>query len=526
MRALRLLTLLLVIHAPGSVSAEELCIGFPLRLDITSTTNAAWHTNNGDASPLNDDYGELTERFNLALATGPWLAGLRFDTATFASVPTPAMKDRYALEKAWIGWSGRTAEVTLGDVYVSLGRGLALSIRKIDELGVDTTVRGGRALVGAGPLAATVVAGYANIQNVDEASGLSIGDPFDLLAGSQLQLNVDGTTLGVQGSAVAFRDELSLLPGRDHGDRYYQFGPSLDAPRLSDVLGLYIEGIAQYRDSAQRDDGRLGFGLYAAATLHGGPATIVFEGKAYGDLEPVKPRLPRSEFASIAYNSPPTLERVQQLLENPQKDIYGGRVRADVNLTRSVFGHISYGYFRDELGYADPRVLGEHRPGHIHDPYAGFELHWDGARSRARVSAGIRAVLLADTQQLVRSDGHVEVDIVQALDENWSVELHGMHTERKKHESPILDAKFREGTWSAGVHLRRWFSLAAGYDYTTDPSQPKTHYFNGTAQFNFTPSSSLRVTGGAMRGGLKCISGVCRTVPAFEGLRVILTLRY
>ena len=44
-------------------------------------------------------------------------------------------------------------------------------------------------------------------------------------------------------------------------------------------------------------------------------------------------------------------------------------------------------------------------------------------------------------------------------------------------------------------------------------------------QWNITTASSIVVCAGGERGGLKCISGVCRDFPAFTGARLELVLR-
>lgn len=505
----------------------ELTLGMrKARVALTSTTSIGWHGDNQDASSENDDYGELFERLNVTAGTGPWVAGLRLDTASFVSEPSSELEDRYTLEKAWIGWTGRALEVTAGDAYVSFGRGLALSLRKVDELGMDTTVRGMKLLVHEGNLGGTVVVGYANIQNLDEASGRSLDDPYDLIGGLQAQVALGRVTASAHGSAVAFREPVGLVPGEAFRDRYYQLGLTLDAPRLTEHVGLYLEGVSQLRDTEPAADEDTGSGLYGAATAYLGRATILVEGKAYGALEPIKPRLARPEFSSLAYNSPPTLERVLQVIENPQQDIAGGRVRMDWSFSSSLLVHGNYGLFRDQLGYADPDQVGMRRPGTIHDPYVGIEARWNQARSRALASVGWRAVFLAGTGAYVRGDAHVEADVVQALGHHWSVNLHGVHIERKKHASPLLDEQLREGTLLLGVRYRSMLTVSGGYDYTTEPSQPKRDYISGNAQWDITPSSSLRLFAGAARGGLKCVSGVCRAFPPFQGIKLVATLRY
>lgn len=497
-----------------------------LPVDITATTTAGAHTDG-------DRYGELFGRLNASTRLDAWQLALRLDTATFVSAPD--LDDRYTLEKASLGWSWRSlpapgalavsVEATAGDAYVSFGRGLALSLRKVDELGIDTTLRGANLSVHAGDLATTLAVGYANINNVDEATGTSVDDPYDLIAGLQAQLRLaDRVNLGAYGAAVAFRDALGLLPGDRYADRSVQLGATIDAPRLTDQVGVYLEAMSQLVDTAPAPDDPVGFGLYGAVTAYLGQATLLFEGKAYGALTPLRPNLDAPAFDTVAYNNPPTVERVLQVLENPQRDVAGGRLRADWSFSPALLAYVNYGLFRDWQGYADPDTL-DIRPGTIHDPYAGLEARWDGARSYAIAAAGWRLVTLAGST-VVRGDAHAEVNVSQAIDDRWSLTLHALHQERKKHESPILDHEFREGTVDAGFRLRPWIAVSGGLDYTTEPTQPEQYYPHANVAWDITPSSSLRLFVGSARGGLKCVSGVCRIYPPFEGVKLTATLRF
>jgi hypothetical protein len=477
------------------------------RIDVTSTTQGGWHTDG-------DTYGDIFERLNIATGTDAWTLAARFDTATFISPRSDRVRDRYQVEKVWVGWAGRSIEAIAGDSYVSLGRGLALSLRKVDELGVDTTLRGGKLLVHEGPFDGTLAAGVANINNLDEATGKSVDDTGDLIGGLEARVSLfDLITVGVQGSAVAFEDGVGLVEGTRYGDRYYQVGPTIAAPRLTENFGFHLEGIAQIRDLELEENLATGFGLYGIATLYFGPATILIEGKAYGDLAPVAPRLGLPEFAAVSYNNPPTVERVIQVIENPQRDIAGARVRYDHGFSPEFLAYVNYGAFRDFTA-----------GGTIHDPYLGVEARWNEGRSWALVSAGWR--ILDEGGAIATGDAHFEVDASQALSERWSLTLHALHLERKKFAPPLLDQKFREGTLLLGVRFQPWLAASAGYDYTTEPTQPKVHSFNGAIEWYITPSSSLRLFGGAQRGGLKCASGVCRIFPPFEGVKLTATLRF
>lgn len=484
--------------------------------DVTATTTAGWHTDR--------DYGDLFGRLNASSTWQAWQAALRLDTATFIDPPDPEVEDRYTLEKASAGWSNRSLEVSAGDAYLSFGRGLGLSLRKIDELGLDTTLRGAKLLVHQGDLSATVAAGYANINNVDERTGTSADDPYDLIAGAEARWTlVDRVTLGGYGAGVAFHDSLGLVPSDEYTDRSTVVGLTIDAPRLTDGFGFYLEGVEQEVRTTPEAVHPRGFGLYGTATAAAGQATILFEGKAYGALTPLNPNLEEPAFAAVAYNSPPTVERVQQIIENPATDIAGGRLRFDWTFTQGVLAYANMAYFRDWLGYADPDS-GALRPASIVDPYAGAELRWDEARSWVIGSAGWRAVVL-EGGDLVRGDAHAEVEASQALSERWSLTLQALHQERSK-EDVLLDERFREGTLLIGARLQPSLSVAGGYDYTTEPTQPHVHYLNGQVGWDFTPSSGLRLFAGSARGGLKCVSGVCRQVPPFEGVKLTATVRF
>ena len=504
------------VPAPAPASAPAPALDLPV--DVTASMSAAWHDDR--------DYGELFGRINLSRLWGGWQAAVRLDTSTFIDAPGPATEDRYTVEKASIGWGDRSLEVTAGDAYVSFGRGLALSLRKLDELGIDTTLRGAKLLLHRGPLAGTVVAGYANINNVDEATGASVDDPYDLIAGAQGQVAVaDRVTLGAYAAAIAFHDSLGLVPTDRYTDRSVQAGVIIDAPRATPHAGFYLEAMGQEVMTEPEAEHPRGFGLYGTATAYAGKATILFEGKAYGELTPLQPDLGDPAFDAVAYSSPPTVERVLQTIENPATEIAGGRLRADWAFSPALLVYANYGGFRDWHGYADP-ATGEIVAGTIHDPYAGVEARWDEARSWALFSAGWRVVALDGSGELVRRDGHVELDASQALDARWSLTLHGLHEQVGKHESQILDESFRQGTITAGFRFQPSLTVAGGYDYTTEPTQPKRDYWNATVGWDLTPSSSLGLLVGSMRGGLKCISGVCRVLPPFEGVKLSATLRF
>ena len=69
------------------------------------------------------------------------------------------------------------------------------------------------------------------------------------------------------------------------------------------------------------------------------------------------------------------------------------------------------------------------------------------------------------------------------------------------------------------------YIFSQGFEYTSLNGQPPV-YFNGSVRYNFRSDSSVVLFVGEQRGGLRCVSGVCRVFPAFEGARMELTMRF
>jgi hypothetical protein len=513
----------------------------PVVLDTTTTTIAGWHADNHNSTSCDDQYGEGLERLSVSASRGAWALGLRLDGSLYyprpveraATVTAPGcnqvdLRMRYlnkvVPERLWGSYTGRTLEVTLGDSYVSFGRGLALSLRKNDELATDTALRGARVHLNFERVGATLVAGVTNIGNIDESSGRFAVDPLDVVLGAQVEGKVmEGVRVGAHAVGFAFHQPISTfsVTGDDAWkERWVNVGPTLDAPRLTSWLGLYLEGIWQRRQAA---DGEVqnGFGGYGAATMHFGDFTVLLEGKAYGDLAVLHPTFDALEFQPVQYSAPPTLERLLQPLEHPQRNVYGGRVRADWALTQDVSVFLGHGLFRDAEGYLDPDTA-EQLAGTIYDPTAGADARFLGWRILGE--AGWRFVVLPHTGATVRSDGHFEVTVEKEFGGPRSVELHAIDWERTK-VLPFSTEVWREGSAQLGLRWRP-FQVTPGLDWTSEPGQPKTLYPNIALQWDITRSTNLRAFLGSTRGGLRCVSGICRIFPPFEGGKVTFTARF
>jgi hypothetical protein len=505
---------------------------------VTSTTEVDWHGDNQDDEPLDDNYLAGLQKLFATSTLNKWVLGIDLRMSGFALTPASAgdpsaLDDRYVdrleVERAWVGWQGRDAEVVAGDSYVAFGRGLGLTLRKVDDLSVDTSLRGAKVLWRPGLVEATLVAGYTNIANLDRASGRQAEDPRDVIGGGQVMMRVGRVSFGGHAETIAFRRPLSYVPSGTepppYVDRWVLAGPIIDAPRLAKSLGFYAEGLVQ-----ERAIGR-GYGAYGTLTWFRGPLTVLLEGKAYGDLAVVQPRFDddQSEFGAVRYTTPPTVERLLQPLEHPQQQVRGGRMRADYAITPAMIATAGYGVFRDHVGYltvVDAGMPPALRPGTIHDPWASLAVAWADGASRATLAGGVRVVIADGSGELVRADKHVEYDVTAAVGRRWQLQVHGTHVQRTKVVPPLFAETFIEGTAQLGAIWTRTLSLTGSWDYTTELLASRVHSPSLSLGYKPTTRAGIEMQVGRMRGGLKCVSGVCREFPPFTGARLAVTLRY
>ena len=144
----------------------------------------------------------------------------------------------------------------LGDFYVSFGRGMVLSIRKIDELGIDTTLLGGKFVYHEGNrVAATLVARrhqHAERRRGDRPTSRDppestflrpVPAPRDFIGGARVEYRffdqVDRRVHEVGGVQAHNADP---HPAACIPTRMFMYGGSLDAPQLTRWLGALLRG--------------------------------------------------------------------------------------------------------------------------------------------------------------------------------------------------------------------------------------------------------------------------------------------
>jgi hypothetical protein len=404
--------------------------GDKIDLDVTETTIVAQHFDaRNNEAPQDSGWGDWINRLNAAARWGRWTLGLRLDSAVywrrpvdnpdFSNLPASGEHGQTAITqdnesryrnsiypaKMWVTYAAPGVEVTAGDAYVQFGRGLTLSMRKIDELGIDTTVRGGKVEIQKDPFALTAVAGFGNPARIDEATGRALfpttGHPIapvfgsDRLIGAEIQagrgLPVTLATRGIRftrcapyhydhsgqivsdfltdpggvvfgscdpNDAAVWLESLPGAPPPLRANDITMAGQSLEIPSLDGHGKLYMEAAVQERQYALAAENvnHSGNALYASLSVDAGPVTGTLEVKSNRNFYPVAAGVDLTrapEFNIIAYSFSPPAETAT-ILDTEfgyfNACVNGGRLRSDfrANDDLLLYGQGIFAYSQSE----------------------------------------------------------------------------------------------------------------------------------------------------------------------------------
>lgn len=586
--------------------------GDPVKLDITETSIVGQRFEARDGEREEDQgYFAWLNRLNLVLGWRKWTLGTRLDSSIYTLRPidrsdTPSAtviadnstRYRNAIypAKLWLTYKDEGLEVTAGDSYVQFGRGLVLSLRKVDELGVDTTLFGGKVSFQKDPFGITLLAGVANPARVDEPTARALfpsqaiprigaqasvpSQPVfgaDHIVGAQIQAgrglpvmasthavrltkcapyryNPDGTIVDDPFDAPFGTCEeadratwLSTLPTIGpvlRSRETINAGQSIEVPSLWGHGSFYVEGAVQKRDGERpTDPNTQGNALYGSLVTSGGPITNTLEMKSYRNFFPLAGAVnisKASAFANVAYSAPPTIEPIisDTMFGFFNACVTGGRDRFDYRFTPTFLAYGTFGYYVTQseiIGGGCDRLgksVGARPPettNYVTDASAGIEWRFDDDKSIAFANLSGRHDIKETGDPYYRETA-VQYSVTKYISGPYSVELAGRHRLRVQERENIRGDTFQGEPWWQGEHQNalkvapKWV-FSQGFEYTTFIGLP-TYYVNGGVLYRFTSDSNIRVFVGQQRGGLRCVSGICRVFPAFSGARVELTLRF
>lgn len=603
----------------------------PIHVDVTEVSTMGWRFQPRTAEgqlPADGGWGFWINRLNIAASWKRWTLGMRLDSSLYWDRPNdqcgdasrPAdcrvnfadyasrWRDSIYPAKLWLTYTGKEVEVTVGDAYVQMGRGLVLSMRKIDDLGIDNTVRGVKVTVNKDPIGVTAIAGLANPSRVDEPSGRALFMPA-----AAPQLRADGTRHPAydsrapqpvfgsdrivaaeiqagRGSPLVLSSNVMMLTrcapyaynktgpnaGTVAGDfwgdvgvgtcngadvdiwlsdqsnvrkarEFVVLGQSVELPKLPGKLGTLYVGVAMQKradpDIAVLSE-KQGNAIYATYSGTIGPVTNTFELKSYRNYynaaaTVLDRRAP--EFSNVAYTAAPTAEAITQdaIFGDFNACVDGGRLRSDVRLSKSfmLWGQVYYAHTKSELSRKCNewgRILASNEnedalQNDVWDGTAGIQWDFDKNRSFLYAQTGVRGDRKRTGDWFYR-DHQFRYAFSKWLGGPFTFEMTGLHRVRWEEDQNRRGPGGQEEPWVEGENYAaikvapKWI-FSQGFEYLTRLGFP-TYYVNGGMTYKFTKDSNLKVLVGQQRGGLRCVNGVCRIFPAFEGARIELTVRF
>lgn len=456
-------------------------------------------------------YGLLLDRLNVTAGAGGLSVTTRVDAMYFFDAPTDVFRDDARIERLTFAYRADELRFEIGDFYRQLGRGLLLSLRKEDEIGVDIALRGGELGYSGETHRASIFAGRTNPTNFDNVSEGFVRDADDIIAGAEYGLRRLGpVSLGVHGLYLGVAEPLL---GDEPDSDVIAAGVTADLPDFAGVGSLYLEGDWQQRDFAGAiSEGKAG---YALAELFLGDWGVTLEGLYLDDFE-----VSGSQNSLLGnrfiYNQPPTLERIDQEVLN-NSDVIGGRLRVDYALLDGDLLVYASGMYR----ITDPDELAEVTQIHA---YGGVELDYDDASSKITLSGGWRDEDSTgrDEARDFKSMIHAEGDWLHALGGGWAAHVSTLNELRTRHSIGESASEYARGSTLVGIEQTDIGSLTVEYGYDTEDQSgdARNHFFAVIVDYHILPTLAAGALVGTQRGGLKCIGGVCRIFPEFAGARL------
>ncbi|MBX7195729.1 MAG: hypothetical protein K1X94_26970 [Sandaracinaceae bacterium] len=573
--------------APSSAHADDFSFDLPVfghtTFSMTSTTTARYRGNNYDTNLFDDDFGSLQQRFDLALQGDELRLEVRLDTflpfgfERTVTLPgsgtvtplaswfgdqaqngcTPGREASCYLswdvrpERIVLRWDHESWSVELGDTQLVIGRGVALSFRKVDLLGVDNALRGAHVRFDDGHFRFRLHTGLANPQNQDPITLRIFQDPADIVAAGTVGVTFGPSDMfALSGHAVRvwFEEE-----GRDFfthtGELRYDrsvdvLGWTFEAPSLADGhLALYAEANG-LRRTTQRSTGtgglgpeehEFGRGIYASAQLLADNLTVLVEWKDYTNFLVAPTTLEGNPWR--IYSAAPSLE-----FDGPQRlrvigNQRGGSVRVDYAFLPGPWQFSVNGSF---FGLNEEN---------LRDPFDGIlvthgwltlqkrQEYGEGLNWSVNASAGFRQeTLLHDVTGTTRHRGDMDRRMIHGmLDVTLSEGEHSFDIvldQRYEQEVPFDSVRdFQVGgvslTYTYNIQLAlslglRWTNYKVGENVAR--AQRDYNFLGGEmypsleVRWNFDPGTFLRGFVGTTPGGTICSGGVCREVPPFEGV--------
>ncbi len=506
---------------------------------------------------LPPEKGLLNSYMNAFYTNGKFNAGMRIESYLPHINGYPDRFDGTGLGMRYIGYQNDFISVTLGNFYEQFGSGLLLRIYEDRALGYDNVLDGMRLVVK--PFKGITLKGVYGLQRQDFQGGKII--------------NSSGIVRGVDGEIHLNEtiDSLSNFPlditlGATLVSKYQK--DDNDLLKLPENVGSYGGRInlrykkwrfdAEYvekQNDPSSDNGYI-FNKGYAALFNLGYSTkglgINFSGKSTDNMSYRSDRTQALQVDLInfipAMNKTHTYNLVASLYPYatqlngevayqgevlytfPKKSKIGGKYGTTLNFNYST----AYQPLQDISNYNPQDSTGIAYTSRLFD--ASSNLYWQDINvsiykkltKKLNVTLSYYNIKLNNDVAKVTEDAHGIINPnIGVLEVGYKINKN--HSFRVELQELVNNRKFAEdkGDWATIVleynFKSNWvFGLMDQYNYSNPEKDLQIHYVIGTVGY-VQNATRFMVSYGRQRAGLFCVGGVCRNVPASNGLTFTFT---
>jgi hypothetical protein len=450
----------------------------------------------------------------------------------------------------------KTLRITAGDFHVNFGRGMVLSLIKVDDLAEDNRLRGLRIEYEVKrKLQAALVGGLVNALNVDPMTRqIYRDDPMDRVAGARVQWEALDA-LAAAAHAVILKPRYTDPREIETERLYFDRSPGVDVISGGGSLELHAEGIHAYVEgNGQSHTDHRALGREAVsepgAAVVGEVSydlsrfSIKAEGIYYHQWLMEGPYRGQGNLAAVtptAYNNLVTLD-VRFVPVKSMGNAAGGRLSLDYYVDaldldlKLKCPFIKYlGGLLPEGGWSD------HPPTWIVHPVLEAETRFGKKPVTLRLSGGGRMEHTSDPDIPGVDSGylwHAETGVTVPIKGPHSLKVDAMV---RHHALEVTEGHdYYVSSVSLGYDISNRFNAAAAYEYSDEITTEgnyigdipwlKTHHFawiRSTLRLEeIRKGMSIQFFAGSERGGVKCVGGVCRQYPDTVGVRLDAVLSF
>ncbi len=398
-----------------------------------------------------------------------------------------AQNSYVTLEKKTLTYGWSTGRIVLGDSYQELGKGIALSLFRDPNFGLDTTLEGISIKQTLTPVTLTTFAGRVNAMKNPVALN-PLENPVagrEVFLASQAIATKVTSDIEVGGHYLFTTQRPAEAPTFDKN--WHTLGVNFAVNGIADTIDVYGETNALVTDGLganAKNAYPTGFGSFVSIGWADAGWRVKAEGKDY-----------RQYYYDL--RRPPALEDDIVATLNTQ-DVTAGRLTVERQLApkTSVYSSFLYG--------SDRNYRAELRHGIVGGKFIG------PLSSAIELKAGYR--WMPGNQNMSHASGKLKLPTFKG--ESLELEYRKQIENKELKTYRVIDD--RNQTYLT-YNFSEQFNAGLGFEFVpTNPEPVQANFYNAQATFKSGPYQA-KVFAGQTSGGTLCSGGVCRLVPPFSG---------